>query len=549
MRRARGIPVVLSATRRCSASAQGRIIDAGGVQASLPAGGSALVRLPHLLARPLPRPLEGDERVARRRVRAAGRTSTRSSTSKPLRRSRRTQSPCDRWNSTLWSPGHSTRCMPNAGRSSRSPAATPSCSGMQSISSERVDQENEPPAGAQQARRLGDPAVGIRPQAGAVLGDGEVEAGIAVGHRLGVAVQQRERRPRARPAGGARWPAAPRSCRCRPTRAPRRASHDETYAVPQPSSIASWPSRSSGSMPTSASGTPQMPHVGSSLPPRRARRRRRSCAAHPSHTARLRPTCSGRSLIESSSTLHRGQPRWATSRPAGSEEVEHRSVEHLGSLEVEAVAAAGDLHQLGARDLLGRAGRSRPARSGRSASPVMTRVGALIWRSRRRCPVSHDRRHLGQDRLHVEAVLQGAGEHLHQLRQLAVDELLVEDGRQQMLEEHRSGRAWHEVDLDLAVRAATEPPKFRRATLHLTLDAGIGLGIRAGEHQAADPPGCRSASSCAIMPPIDTPTTCARCTPRRRAARPRPAPCCPIEYGPAGLPLRPTPRLSKTMVR
>lgn len=47
------------------------------------------------------------------------------------------------------------------------------------------------------------------------------------------------------------------------TRAPRRASHDDTYAVPQPSSIASQLASSAGSIPTSASGASQMPHVGS----------------------------------------------------------------------------------------------------------------------------------------------------------------------------------------------------------------------------------------------------------------------------------------------
>ena len=46
--------------------------------------------------------------------------------------------------------------------------------------------------------------------------------------------------------------------------APRRASQAETYAVPQPSSITSIPAASSGNIPTSASGTLQIPQVGSS---------------------------------------------------------------------------------------------------------------------------------------------------------------------------------------------------------------------------------------------------------------------------------------------
>lgn len=45
-------------------------------------------------------------------------------------------------------------------------------------------------------------------------------------------------------------------------RAPRRASHDETYAVPHPSSTVRRPSRWSGSRPTSDSSIPKMPHLG-----------------------------------------------------------------------------------------------------------------------------------------------------------------------------------------------------------------------------------------------------------------------------------------------
>ena len=46
-------------------------------------------------------------------------------------------------------------------------------------------------------------------------------------------------------------------------RAPRRASHAETYPVPHPSSTTSFPARSAGSIPTSASGTSKMPQVAS----------------------------------------------------------------------------------------------------------------------------------------------------------------------------------------------------------------------------------------------------------------------------------------------
>lgn len=42
-----------------------------------------------------------------------------------------------------------------------------------------------------QPRRLGDPRIGIAPDAGAVLGDREVEADVGQRHFLGVAVQER----------------------------------------------------------------------------------------------------------------------------------------------------------------------------------------------------------------------------------------------------------------------------------------------------------------------------------------------------------------------
>ena len=74
----------------------------------------------------------------------------------------------------------------------------------------------------------------------------------------------------------------------------------------------------------------------------------------------------------------------------------------------------------------------------RSASPVMTSVGDRDLVQAVGGLVAHDRRDLAEDRLHAEAVLQRAGEDLDELRQLAVDELLVEDRRQQVLEEaHR----------------------------------------------------------------------------------------------------------------
>jgi DNA-binding PadR family transcriptional regulator len=59
----------------------------------------------------------------------------------------------------------------------------------------RVHQEDQLPAGAQQPGRLGDPRVGITPDARAVLRDGQVEAGVGEGCLLGAGVDQREPQP------------------------------------------------------------------------------------------------------------------------------------------------------------------------------------------------------------------------------------------------------------------------------------------------------------------------------------------------------------------
>src|SRR5207247_404443 len=56
--------------------------------------------------------------------------------------------------------------------------------------------------------------------------------------------------------------------------------------------------------------------------------------------------------------------------------------------------------------------------------------------------------------------------------------------------------------------------------------------------------GCSRASSCAMAPPSESPTTCARSTPAASStARASPASCRDV-YGPGGASLCPTPRLS-----
>src|SRR5947209_16893730 len=78
----------------------------------------------------------------------------------------------------------------------------------------------------------------------------------------------------------------------RPTgRAPRPASHAETYAVPHASSTVARPARSGGRTCNSDSGTPKTPHPGSSLDQFR-RPGSAYWAAHQFHSPRLTLACS-----------------------------------------------------------------------------------------------------------------------------------------------------------------------------------------------------------------------------------------------------------------
>src|SRR5436190_1840002 len=61
----------------------------------------------------------------------------------------------------------------------------------------RVDQEDQLAARAQQPGRLGDPGVRVAPDAGAVLADGQVEAGVGERRPLGIRVEEREPQPEA----------------------------------------------------------------------------------------------------------------------------------------------------------------------------------------------------------------------------------------------------------------------------------------------------------------------------------------------------------------
>ena len=117
-------------------------------------------------------------------------SSCSASTVKPQRPSSAMSSPWGRWNSTEPSL-HSKRRMPNCGRASASPEGS-SSSCMREHDQRRVGEEPQAAARSQEARRLGDPRFGVTPQAGAVLGDREVERVVGQRHRLGTALDERE---------------------------------------------------------------------------------------------------------------------------------------------------------------------------------------------------------------------------------------------------------------------------------------------------------------------------------------------------------------------
>ena len=102
-------------------------------------------------------------------------------------------SPWPRWNSTDPSSGHSIRpSPPKYGRRSRSPDRVVAQLRGAEHQEGGVPQEDQPAARAQEARRLGDPAVRVAPDRGAVLADGEVERGVREGDRLGARLEERE---------------------------------------------------------------------------------------------------------------------------------------------------------------------------------------------------------------------------------------------------------------------------------------------------------------------------------------------------------------------
>ena len=191
---------------------------------------------------------------------------------------------------------------------------------------EGVGEKNELAVRAEKARRPLEPSARVGPQACTVLRDGEVEALIGVGNRFCAAVKKREVGDRAVAVGAARSRAVLRSCRC-PLLA-RHAARAKPRRMQCRNRVRSHPYRRDhrGRCRAAIRERPIFPTVGSTAA-QFSSPGATYCCAKLSHSARLRRTWSGRSLIECSKTslLHvflavprprfsRGGARWH--RPA-----------------------------------------------------------------------------------------------------------------------------------------------------------------------------------------------------------------------------------------
>ena len=195
---------------------------------------AALARDPGLLGRPLPRPLQRrDLRVARRRVR--GRAGARRA-ARPRTRCRaagRIHSPCGRWNSTDVSSGQTVRCIPKYGRSSVVPAGpSASRSGLVRMTSGAFVRNISQPPGRSRRAASGIQAYGSAHSAAPYSLIAPSKLPDSNGVVLGVAEVEREVDPELLLERRARSRAARASCRCPTGRAPRFASHADTYAGP-----------------------------------------------------------------------------------------------------------------------------------------------------------------------------------------------------------------------------------------------------------------------------------------------------------------------------
>src|SRR6266545_3995893 len=161
------------------------------------------------------------------------------------------------------SPGHSIRNIPNAGRSSRSVAATPSSAGMQSVRSDEFTRKISSPPGRRIRAASGSQRSGSAHRQAPYSEIARSKAASRHGTSSASAWSSGNSRPCWRWSRRAveSWVI---DASMPTTRAPRRASQADTYAVPHPSSTTSLSARSVGRTPSCDSGTLQTPQAGSS---------------------------------------------------------------------------------------------------------------------------------------------------------------------------------------------------------------------------------------------------------------------------------------------
>src|SRR5919106_2744357 len=196
-------------------------------------------------------------------------------------------------------PGHSKRYMPNCGRSKRS-STTPS-SGEHRIESGELQTKIRRPPGRSKRAASATHSAGSHQMLAPYSDTTRSKVASAKGTSSALAspsetsspVSVCNRRAVSSCAGVTSTPTG---------RAPFRANHADTYAVPHPSSTTSKP-RTSPRTPTSLSGTPNAPHVISS----RSHASRAAASVYSAfvtvQTSRLRRACSGSSIREPEADL------------------------------------------------------------------------------------------------------------------------------------------------------------------------------------------------------------------------------------------------------
>ena len=245
-----------------------------------------------------------------------GRSSMSSSMTKPFARSSRIQSPWPRWNSTVGSLGPLEAMHPEVVAKQSIRGRDIVLVGCTEHEQRAVAEEDELAARPQQAGSLGDPGIRVGPDRGAVLADHQVERAGAERDMLAGRTDERERRARSRLAGCERSRAGWASGRRR--RAGRRAVRATRTRTRCRTRARPWRCRRDvvGSRPTSDSGIPKMPHVGSASA--HSRCASATCSSRRAdHHSTLAPRCSSGSAIRATVPVRRARRECARGATRG----------------------------------------------------------------------------------------------------------------------------------------------------------------------------------------------------------------------------------------